>query len=45
MPGDDFPPLPAAAEGAPTLALDVDVRNSSSPRRTSPSRQTKLARI
>src|ERR1700723_863673 len=25
MPGDDFPPLPAAAEGAPTLALDVDV--------------------
>jgi DNA polymerase-3 subunit beta len=25
MPGDDFPPLPAAAEGAPTLALDVEV--------------------
>ena len=25
MPGDDFPPLPAPAEGAPTLALDVDV--------------------
>ena len=25
MPGDDFPPLPAPAEGAPTLALDVEV--------------------
>jgi DNA polymerase-3 subunit beta len=25
MPGDDFPPLPVPAEGAPTLALDVDV--------------------
>src|SRR5689334_16016262 len=25
MPGDDFPPLPAPAEGAPTLALEVDV--------------------
>jgi len=25
MPGDDFPPLPSPAEGAPTLALDVDV--------------------
>jgi DNA polymerase-3 subunit beta len=25
MPGDDFPPLPAPAEGAPTLALDVGV--------------------
>ncbi|HSQ68411.1 MAG TPA: DNA polymerase III subunit beta [Polyangiaceae bacterium] len=25
MPGDDFPPLPAPAEGAPTLALGVDV--------------------
>ena len=25
MPGDDFPPLPAPAEGAPTLAMDVDV--------------------
>ena len=25
MPGDDFPPLPQPAEGAPTLALDVDV--------------------
>ena len=25
MPGDDFPPLPAAAEGAPSLALDVAV--------------------
>src|SRR5579859_2998038 len=25
MPGDDFPPLPTPAEGAPTLALDVDV--------------------
>jgi DNA polymerase-3 subunit beta len=25
MPGDDFPPLPAPAEGAPTLALDVSV--------------------
>ncbi len=25
MPGDDFPPLPAAAEGSPSLALDVDV--------------------
>jgi DNA polymerase-3 subunit beta len=25
MPGDDFPPLPSAAEGAPTLALDVEV--------------------
>jgi DNA polymerase III subunit beta len=25
MPGDDFPPLPVAAEGAPTLALDVEV--------------------
>ena len=25
MPGDDFPPLPAPAEGSPTLALDVDV--------------------
>ncbi len=25
MAGDDFPPLPAPAEGAPTLALDVDV--------------------
>lgn len=25
MPGDDFPPLPAPAEGAPTLSLEVDV--------------------
>jgi DNA polymerase-3 subunit beta len=25
MPGDDFPPLPAPAESAPTLALSVDV--------------------
>jgi DNA polymerase III subunit beta len=25
MPGDDFPPIPVPAEGAPTLALDVDV--------------------
>jgi len=25
MPGDDFPPLPVPAEGAPTLALEVDV--------------------
>jgi DNA polymerase-3 subunit beta len=25
MPGDDFPPLPAAAEGSPSLALDVEV--------------------
>jgi DNA polymerase-3 subunit beta len=25
MPGDDFPPLPAPAEGAPTLAIDVAV--------------------
>jgi DNA polymerase-3 subunit beta len=25
MPGDDFPPLPAPAEGSPTLALDVEV--------------------
>jgi DNA polymerase III subunit beta len=25
MPGDDFPPLPVAAEGAPSLALEVDV--------------------
>jgi hypothetical protein len=25
MPGDDFPPLPAPAEGAPTLAMDVEV--------------------
>lgn len=25
MPGDDFPPLPSPAEGAPSLALDVDV--------------------
>lgn len=25
MPGEDFPPLPQPAEGAPTLALDVDV--------------------
>jgi DNA polymerase-3 subunit beta len=25
MPGDDFPPIPAPAEGAPTLALEVDV--------------------
>lgn len=25
MPGDDFPPLPQPAEGAPTLALAVDV--------------------
>jgi len=25
MPGDDFPPLPSAAEGSPSLALDVDV--------------------
>src|SRR6476646_3977093 len=25
MPGDDFPPLPAPAEGAPTLALEVEV--------------------
>jgi DNA polymerase-3 subunit beta len=25
MPGDDFPPLPAPAEGAPTLTLEVDV--------------------
>ncbi|HEX7667299.1 MAG TPA: DNA polymerase III subunit beta, partial [Polyangiaceae bacterium] len=25
MPGDDFPPLPAPAEGAPTLALEVSV--------------------
>lgn len=25
MPGDDFPPLPAPSEGAPTLALDVSV--------------------
>src|ERR1700722_1252744 len=24
MPGDDFPPLPSPAEGAPSLALDVD---------------------
>ena len=25
MPGDDFPPLPVPADGAPTLALEVDV--------------------
>jgi DNA polymerase-3 subunit beta len=25
MPGDDFPPLPQPVDGAPTLALDVDV--------------------
>ena len=25
MPGDDFPPLPTATEGSPSLALDVDV--------------------
>ena len=25
MPGDDFPPLPSPAEGAPTLALEVSV--------------------
>src|SRR6185369_15233093 len=25
MPGDDFPPMPQPAEGAPTLALDVEV--------------------
>ena len=25
MPGDDYPPLPAPAEGAPTLALEVEV--------------------
>ena len=25
MPGDDFPPLPQAAESAPTLSLSVDV--------------------
>ena len=25
MPGEDFPPLPAPADGAPTLALDVQV--------------------
>src|SRR5262249_14694263 len=25
MPGDDFPPLPAPAEGAPTLSLEVEV--------------------
>src|SRR5271166_3379912 len=25
MPGDDFPPLPAPAEGSPSLALDVGV--------------------
>jgi len=25
MPGDDFPPLPAPAEGSPSLALSVDV--------------------
>jgi DNA polymerase-3 subunit beta len=25
MPGDDFPPLPVAAEGAPSLALEVEV--------------------
>jgi DNA polymerase III subunit beta len=25
MPGEDFPPLPAPAEGSPSLALDVDV--------------------
>src|SRR6202451_2590862 len=25
MPGDDFPPLPSAAEGSPSLALDVEV--------------------
>ena len=25
MPGDDFPPLPAPADGAPTLALEVEV--------------------
>lgn len=25
MPGDDFPPLPTPAEGAPTLALDASV--------------------
>ena len=25
MPGDDFPPLPVPAEGAPTLALEVEV--------------------
>jgi DNA polymerase-3 subunit beta len=24
MPGDDFPPLPAPSEGAPTLSLEVD---------------------
>jgi DNA polymerase III subunit beta len=25
MPGDDFPPIPLPAEGAPTLALEVDI--------------------
>jgi DNA polymerase-3 subunit beta len=25
MPGDDFPPLPSPADGAPTLALEVEV--------------------
>jgi DNA polymerase-3 subunit beta len=25
MPGDDFPPLPAPADGSPSLAIDVDV--------------------
>lgn len=25
MPGDDFPPLPQPAEGAPTLALDAEI--------------------
>jgi DNA polymerase-3 subunit beta len=25
MPGDDFPPLPVPADGAPTLALDLEV--------------------
>jgi DNA polymerase III subunit beta len=25
MPGDDFPPIPGPADGAPTLALDVEV--------------------
>ncbi|WP_394824293.1 DNA polymerase III subunit beta [Pendulispora albinea] len=25
MPGEDFPPLPVPAEGAPTLAIEVDV--------------------
>ena len=25
MPGDDFPPLPAPSEGAPTLALEVSI--------------------